>query len=95
MADSFEIGEEAVPPRSTWLARRRQRREAHQARVAREADRLLERYGAAAQTLARGSSRQVVGFERRQFWRDVAEELARREETGALERRLRGLVQRS
>ena len=91
MADPFEIEEEDSGPRGSWLARRRQRREAHRAQVVREADKLLEQYGAAAESLARGSSRQIVGFERRHFWRDVADELARRAEAEALERRLKGL----
>jgi len=94
MADPFEIEEEERPS-GGWRARRQQRREAHRVLVVREADRLLEQYGAAAQGIARGSSRQIVGFERRQFWRDVADELARRAEAEALERKLRSLEQSS
>jgi len=91
MADPFEIEEEDAGPRGTWLERRRQRREAHRAQVVREADKLFVQYGVAAQGIARGSSRQIVGFERRHFWRDVADELARRAEEEALQRRLKGL----
>ena len=82
MADQSEIAQDAQW--GSWLARRRQRRKAHRMLVAREADRLLEQYGAAAQSIARGSAYQIVGFERRGFWRDVAAELARRAEAGAL-----------
>ena len=89
MSDPFEIEEKESHPSGSWLARRRQRREALRARVAREADRLLEQYGEAALSIARASSRQIVGFELRHFWRDVAAELARRAETDALGIRLR------
>jgi hypothetical protein len=95
MADPFEIEEEEIKPSGSWLARRRQRREAHRVLVVREADKLFEQYGVAAQGIARGSSRQVVGFERRQFWRDVADELARQAEAEALEKKLRSLEQPS
>jgi hypothetical protein len=91
MANPFEIEEEDSGPNGGWLERRRQRRKAHQAQVVREADKLFEQYGPAAQKIARGSSRQIVGFERRHFWRDVADELARRAEAQALERRLKSL----
>jgi hypothetical protein len=89
MADQSEIAEDLQL--GGWLARRQSRRKTHRILVAREADRLLEQYGAAAQSIARGSSYQIVGFERRRFWRDVATELARRAEAGALKSKLRGL----
>jgi hypothetical protein len=41
---------------------------------------LRERYGDAAYGIAQNSALQIVGFERRRFWRQVAAEISRRSE---------------
>ena len=63
---------------SVWqgpLMRWRRRRRARRAQLAHAVWDLNERYGPAAHRIARSSARQVVGYERRRFWKKVAHRL--------------------
>jgi hypothetical protein len=71
-ADGLWERRDATARKPGLLARWWRRRRAKRRNIDHAVWELRERYGEAAYRIARASSRQPVGFERRRFWRKVA-----------------------
>jgi hypothetical protein len=77
MTATGDLAARSEEPKQGFLARWWRRRGARRRKIEHAVWDLRERYGEAAYSIARASSRQPVGDEGKRFWRKVAGKLKR------------------